>query len=68
MYGTDQAASVQKGGFFSLVGVVRKIQAAMGDGVIGIHEKEVPIAQKLRAHIPWESSEFDRKIRFKRSS
>jgi len=68
MYGADQAASVQKGGFVALVGVARKIQTAMGDGVIGIHEKEVPIAQKLRAHIPWESSEIDHKIRFKRSS
>ena len=67
MYGTDQAASVQKGGFFTLVGVVRKIQTAMGDGVIGIHEKEILIAQKLRAHIPWESSEFDHKIRSKRN-
>jgi len=68
MYGSDQAASVQKGGFFTLVDVVRKIQAAMGDGVIGIHEKEVQIAHKLRAHIPWESSEFDHKVKPKGSS
>lgn len=57
MYGSDQAASVEIGGFIALVGAVRKIEKAMGDGAIGIHEKEVSIAQKLRAHIPWESSE-----------
>ena len=56
MYGSDQAASVEVGGFIALVGAVRKIEKAMGDGVIGIHEKEVPIARKLRAHIPWGSS------------
>ncbi len=56
MYGSDQAASVEPAGFRQLVGAVRKIEAAMGDGVIGIHEKEVSIAKKLRAHLPWESS------------
>lgn len=56
MYGSDQAASVEPSGFKQLVGAVRKIEQAMGDGVISIHEKEVSIAKKLRAHIPWESS------------
>jgi len=28
----------------------------MGDGVIGVHEKEVPIAKKLRAHLPLEAN------------
>ena len=56
MYGSDQAASVEPGGFRTLVSSVRKIQAAMGDGKIGIHEKEISIAKKLRAHIPWESN------------
>lgn len=57
MYGSDQAASVEIGGFIALAGAVRKIEKSMGDGVIGIHKKEVSIAQKLRAHIPWESNE-----------
>ena len=57
MYGSDQAVSVEIGGFIGLVGAIRKIEKAMGDGVIGIHKKEISIAQKLRAHIPWESSE-----------
>ena len=52
MYGSDQAASVEPAGFRQLVGAVRKIQYAMGNGEISVHEKEVPIAQKLRAHIP----------------
>jgi len=56
MYGSDQAASVEPPGFRTLVGAVRKIEQAMGDGIIGVHEKEVPIAKKLRAHIPLESS------------
>ena len=55
MYGSDQAASVEPMGLNQLVGAVRKIEKAMGDGVIGIHEKEVPISEKLRTHIPWES-------------
>jgi N-acetylneuraminate synthase len=57
MYGSDQAASIEPAGFTQLVGAVRKIQNAMGNGDIEIHPKEVPIAKKLRAHIPWIASE-----------
>ncbi len=55
MYGSDQAASVEPSGFRMLVGAVRKIEKAMGDGSMEVNPKEVPIAQKLRAHIPFES-------------
>ena len=55
MYGSDQAASVETAGFIQLVGAVRKIEKAMGDGNIAMNQKEVPIAKKLRAHIPFES-------------
>ena len=55
MYGSDQAASVEPAGFRTLVGAVRKIEKAMGDGKIGINHNEVKIAKKLRAHIPWEA-------------
>lgn len=55
MYGSDQAASVEPPGFRQLVGAVRKIEKAMGSGEITINRKEIPIAQKLRAHIPFES-------------
>lgn len=52
MYGSDQAASIEPAGLRMLVGAVRKIEAAMGDGKIGMNENEIPIAKKLRAHIP----------------
>jgi len=55
MYGSDQASSIEPVGLIQLVGAVRKIEKAMGDGVKTIVDKEVPIAKKLRAHIPWES-------------
>ncbi len=55
MYGSDQAASVEAGGFRQLVGAVRKIEKAMGDGNRVMHVKEISIAKKLRAHIPFES-------------
>ena len=55
MYGSDQAASVEPAGFKMLVGAVRKIEKAMGDGRLEMNPKEAPIAQKLRAHIPFES-------------
>jgi N-acetylneuraminate synthase len=55
MYGSDQAASVETAGFIQLVGAVRKIEKAMGDGKIQFLEKEVPVAKSLRAHIPFES-------------
>lgn len=56
MSGSDQSASVEPAGFRQLVGAVRKIERAMGDGAIDIQAKEVPIATKLRAHLDWESS------------
>jgi N-acetylneuraminate synthase len=56
MYGSDQAASVEPIGLMQLVGAVRKIEKAMGNGVKRMNEKEVPIADKLRAHIKWESN------------
>lgn len=52
MYGSDQAASIEPSGLRQLVGAVRKIELAMGDGGIRVLESEIPIAKKLRAHIP----------------
>lgn len=56
MYGSDQSASVEPPGFRQLVGAIRKIEKAMGNGQIGVLEQETPIAKKLRAHLPWEAS------------
>jgi N-acetylneuraminate synthase len=50
MYGSDQSASVEPAGLRMLVGAIRKIELAMGDGEITINEKEIPISKKLRAH------------------
>jgi len=55
MYGSDQAASVEPPGFRQLVGAVRKIEKAIGDGVVGVTEKEAQIASKLRAHLTWKA-------------
>lgn len=55
MYGSDQAASVETTGFIQLVGAVRKIEKAMGDGKVSFTTKEIPVAKSLRAHIPFES-------------
>jgi len=59
MYGSDQSASVEPAGFRQLVGAVRKIHEALGDGSIQMNPKEIPIAKKLRGHLQWESSSVE---------
>ena len=54
MYGSDQSASVEPSGFRQLVGAIRKIELAMGDGVKRIIEEEIPIAENLRQHLDWK--------------
>ena len=58
MYGSDQASSVEPPAFRNLVGAVRKIEEAMGDGKLGYIDREIPIAENLRQHLPWESSQI----------
>lgn len=58
MYGSDQAASVEAPGFKQLVGAVRKIEKAMGEGLIKITEQEALVAKKLRGHIPRENKDI----------
>ena len=53
MYGSDQSASVEPNGLRMLVGAVRKIENAMGDGEKRIIEAEIPVALKLREHLNW---------------
>jgi N-acetylneuraminate synthase len=53
MYGSDQSASVEPAGFKMLVGAIRKIEKAMGDGELGYIEAENPIANNLRQHLSW---------------
>lgn len=54
MYGSDQAASIEPSGLRQLTGAVRKIELAMGDGVISVLDEEIPIAENLRQHLNWK--------------
>jgi len=56
MYGSDQSASVEPAGLRQLVGAVRKIEQAMGDGEKRVTKEEIPIAIKLRDHLDWEAN------------
>ncbi len=48
MWGSDQAASVEPGGFEKLVKYIRVTESALGDGVKRIYESELPSLRKLR--------------------
>jgi len=48
MWGSDQAASVEPGGFERMVKDIRAIEAALGDGKKIVYPSEVPIIDKLR--------------------
>lgn len=54
MYGSDQAASVEPIGLRALVGAVRKIEKAIGNGVVTVIDKEIPISKKLRSHFVYD--------------
>jgi len=54
MYGSDQSASVEPTGFKQLVGAIRKIELAMGDGIKKTIEEEWSIAENLRQHLDWK--------------
>jgi N-acetylneuraminate synthase len=48
MWGSDQAASVEPGGFERLVKYIRVSEAAVGDGVKKVYESEMASMKKLR--------------------
>lgn len=48
MWGSDQAASVEPGGFRKLVKYIRVTEAALGDGVKKVYESELGSMKKLR--------------------
>jgi N-acetylneuraminate synthase len=54
MYGSDQSASVEPVGFRMMVGAVRIIENAMGEGSLGYLDEEIPIANNLRQHLDWK--------------
>jgi N-acetylneuraminate synthase len=48
MWGSDQAASVEPGGFKRLVRDIRTVETALGDGVKRVYDSEQPILRRLR--------------------
>jgi N-acetylneuraminate synthase len=48
MWGSDQAASVEPGGFEKLVKYIRVTEQSVGDGVKKVYESELPSLKKLR--------------------
>jgi len=48
MWGSDQAASVEPGGFTRLMKYIRVTEQAMGDGIKKVYESEYGALQKLR--------------------
>ena len=48
MWGTDQSASLAPGGLRSLVGHIRTIEKALGDGVKKVYDSELLSRKKLR--------------------
>ncbi len=53
MYGSDQAASIEPHGLRQLVGAIRKIELALGDGIKRMTEGEFEVEKKLRAHLDY---------------
>ncbi len=48
MWGSDQAASVEPGGFERLVKYIRVSEQSLGDGLKRVYESELPSLKKLR--------------------
>ena len=48
MWGSDHMSAVEPQGLIKLVRGVRELEQAMGDGVIGVTEGELPVRKKLR--------------------
>ena len=51
MWGSDQAASVEPGGFRKLVKYVRVTEMSLGDGVKRVYDSEKPSMIKLRRYL-----------------
>ena len=48
MWGSDQAASVEPGGFERLVKYIRVTESSLGDGIKKVYDSELPSLKKLR--------------------
>ena len=51
MYGSDQSASLEPSGLRLLIGAIRSIEKAKGDGIKRFTDEEKKIAAKLRQHL-----------------
>jgi len=51
MYGSDQSASVTISGLRQLIGAIRKIELALGDGIKNFSDAEKKVADNLRQHL-----------------
>ncbi len=51
MWGSDQAASVEPGGFRRLVKYIRVTEMSLGDGVKRVYDSEKPTMVKLRRYL-----------------
>ena len=51
MYGSDQAASLERVGLLRMVRDVNRVNAIMGDGEKRIWSSEVPVMKKLRPSV-----------------
>ena len=51
MYGSDQSASLAPNGLRFLIGAIRSIEKAKGDGIKRFSSEEQKIAKKLRQHL-----------------
>ena len=51
MYGSDQAASLEKAGLIRMVRDIRKVSSVLGDGKKRIWDSELPVQKKLRENI-----------------
>jgi N-acetylneuraminate synthase len=50
LWGSDQAASVEIGGFHKLVANIRDIEQALGDGIKQVYDSELIQKKRLRKH------------------
>ena len=48
LWGSDQAASLEREGIYRVVRDIHQISAIMGDGVKRVYDSEIPIIEKLR--------------------
>jgi N-acetylneuraminate synthase len=48
MYGSDQAASLEKPGLERMVRDIRRVEMILGDGIKRVWDSEIPVMKKLR--------------------